>query len=134
MRVNDDYPCWNAALQTDDPDSAYSYWSRLLKFRKEFCDIVVYGDFEMLTGGEKGVIAYRRNGYMGADVGSGKAAAIVVVLNFEPRSVGWRLEEGKFAKKVVPDVLLGTYGTTVFVDQGMLVLRPFEAVVLDASV
>ncbi|KAI5841026.1 glycoside hydrolase superfamily [Morchella snyderi] len=134
MRVNDDYPCWNAALQTGDPDSAYSYWSRLLRFRKEFCDIVVYGDFEMLTGGEGGVIAYRRKGYMGAEVGSGKAAAIVVVLNFEPGNVGWRLEEGRFPKKVVPDVLLGTYGTTLFVEQGILVLRPFEAVVLDASV
>lgn len=131
MRVNDDYTCWNAALQTDDPNSAYSYWARLLTFRREFCDIVVYGGFEMLTGGEGGVIAYRRKGYVG---GSEKTAAIVVVLNFEPRSVGWKLEEGRFAKKVVPDVLLGTYGTTVFVEQGMLILRPFEAVVLDACV
>ena len=35
MRVNDDYPSWNAEKQILDPDSVRSFWKKLLVLRKE---------------------------------------------------------------------------------------------------
>ena len=34
MRVNDDYPSWNVAVQQGDEDSVLSFWKKMLKIRK----------------------------------------------------------------------------------------------------
>lgn len=35
MRVNDDYPTWNAAAQLDDAGSVRAFWKRALRLRKD---------------------------------------------------------------------------------------------------
>ena len=35
MRVNDDYPSWNAEKQILNADSVRSFWKKLLGLRKE---------------------------------------------------------------------------------------------------
>ena len=34
MRVNDDYPSWNAEKQISDPVSVRSFWKKLLELRE----------------------------------------------------------------------------------------------------
>ncbi|KAH3664443.1 hypothetical protein WICMUC_005828 [Wickerhamomyces mucosus] len=47
-RVNDNYKDINAAKQVKDPNSIYSFWSKLLKFRNEHKEILTHGNFEIL--------------------------------------------------------------------------------------
>lgn len=130
MRVNDEYPSWNASLQTKDDNSVYAYWTNLLKFRKDYLNIVVYGDFEMLTKEDEAVLAYKREGYTGRKEGSAERGAIVVVLNFQPTESKWNLADGKFTREDVDhQVLLGNYKAKPNIEDGVLTLRPFETVV-----
>jgi oligo-1,6-glucosidase len=57
--VNPNYRIINAAFQTGDPDSVWSFYRRLIKLRKEN-PVIVYGDFEDLLPRDKRVYAYRR--------------------------------------------------------------------------
>jgi oligo-1,6-glucosidase len=57
--VNPNYRIINAALQTGDPDSVWSFYRRLIKLRKEN-PLIVYGDFEDLLPGDERVYVYRR--------------------------------------------------------------------------
>lgn len=105
MRVNDEYPSWNASLQTEDEHSVYTYWSNLLEFRKNYLDIVVYGDFKMLSKEDEAVMAYRRESYTGHGE---ERKSIVVVLNFQPAESKWNLADGDLAHDGIDNqVLLG---------------------------
>jgi alpha-glucosidase len=42
MRVNDDYPEWNAEQQIGDEGSVHAFWKRALKVRKAH-DVLVSG-------------------------------------------------------------------------------------------
>lgn len=46
--VNDNYEVINAAAQEGKSDSVLEFWRRILKLRKEYKDVLVYGDFELL--------------------------------------------------------------------------------------
>lgn len=48
MRVNDNYKQINAASQAGDPASVYSAYREVLRQRKAFKDIFVYGDFAIV--------------------------------------------------------------------------------------
>lgn len=60
MSIHPDFKEWNAVKQLEDPNSALHYWRKLLRLRKEYKDIFVYGDFEMLDLEHDSVIAYLR--------------------------------------------------------------------------
>ncbi|KAI1860840.1 uncharacterized protein JN550_011155 [Neoarthrinium moseri] len=45
MRVHDRYKDINVARQTGDPGSALEFWRHILKLRKHFADLFVYGSF-----------------------------------------------------------------------------------------
>lgn len=47
MRVHDLYPEINVAKQLGDPESTYSFWKDMIRFRKEFRDVLVHGTFEI---------------------------------------------------------------------------------------
>ncbi|OAX36276.1 glycoside hydrolase family 13 protein [Rhizopogon vinicolor AM-OR11-026] len=83
MRVNDDYPEWNADLQIGDENSVHAFWKRALKVRKAH-DALIYGDFMMLLEAHEQVFAYTRN-Y--------ESAAALVLLNFKDGEVDVDLEE-----------------------------------------
>lgn len=128
MRVNDEYPSWNASLQTEDERSVYTYWSNVLKFRKDYLDIVVYGDFEMLTKEDEAVIAYRRESH------TEERRSIVVVLNFQPAESKWNLADGELAHDGIENqVLLGNYKGKLDIKDGVVTLRPFETVVFSGD-
>nr|GAT60433.1 glycoside hydrolase family 13 protein [Mycena chlorophos] len=77
MRVNDDFPTWNAEAQIADPDSVLSFWKSALRLRKDN-KVLIYGDFTLLDPTNKQVFAYRR-------VYGEKRA--VILLNFTSETV-----------------------------------------------
>ncbi|EER30299.1 alpha-glucosidase [Candida tropicalis MYA-3404] len=48
MRVNDNYKEINVEAQQKDPNSVLQFYERLLKLRKEYKDLFIYGSFEIL--------------------------------------------------------------------------------------
>ncbi|KAF7345695.1 Glycoside hydrolase family 13 protein [Mycena venus] len=92
MRVNDDYPSWNAAAQLDDPQSVHAFWKRALRLRKEH-KVLIYGDFQHLAPQHEEVFAYLR---------AYKGRRALVVLNFTERDISFRLpSEGYSGFKLV---------------------------------
>ncbi|KAL1687997.1 glycoside hydrolase family 13 protein [Schizophyllum commune] len=113
MRVNDDYPSWNAEKQTLDPDSVRSFWKKLLELRKEK-PVLIYGEFKLLFADSDDVFAYQRS--------LGNSTALVY-LNFRDKDVQTSLPsdvESHF------EYGLGNYadGNQSF---EKFVLRPYEA-------
>ncbi|KAE8449338.1 hypothetical protein EG329_008239 [Mollisiaceae sp. DMI_Dod_QoI] len=48
MRVNDDWESKNAEMQIGDPNSLLEFWKKVLKLRKEYKDLFVYGRYELV--------------------------------------------------------------------------------------
>ncbi|KAL1757094.1 glycoside hydrolase family 13 protein [Schizophyllum commune] len=113
MRVNDDYPSWNAEKQISDPDSVRSFWKKLLGLRKEK-PVLVYGEFKLLFADSEDVFAYQRS--------LGNATALVY-LNFRDEDV-----QTSLASDVGSHF---EYGLGNYVDGNQsldkFVLRPYEA-------
>lgn len=42
MRVHDDYKTWNVKSGMGDPDSVWSFWKKMLEFRKAY-PAIIYG-------------------------------------------------------------------------------------------
>jgi oligo-1,6-glucosidase len=121
MRVNDDYPSWNASLQVPDESSVRAHWKRILLLRKQYKDVLIYGDFEMLTKEDPAVIAYRRV--------YGKQQALVM-LNFTNKEVRWEAPQEReeiIALLKVEWAKLKNYNE-LRIEGGAVVLRAFEAV------
>jgi len=97
MRVNEDYPTWNATAQISDDKSVRSFWKKALSIRKQY-DVLIYGDFEDISEGHTQVFGYTRT------LGTSK---ILVVLNFKEKELDFRLEinEGWTRLKLI----LGNY-------------------------
>lgn len=121
MRVNTDYPDWNASLQVPDEASVFSYWKRILLLRKQYRDVLIYGGFEMLDREHPSLFVYRRV--------HGRQQALVV-LNFTNGEVRWEVpgERGDIVRLVRKQwARLHNYDE-VQVEEGGVVLRAFEAV------
>lgn len=131
MRVVDDYATWNAAAQVGDDGSVHAHWKRILALRRRFNDVLVYGDFEMLSKSHPAVVAYRRRGSIS------RRQQALVVINFTPQGTTWMppqdgngdgevagLVRDEFVRlKNYDDVLLPGGGG----GEGELKLRAFEA-------
>lgn len=120
MRVNPNTKDINAAAQIHTPSSPFNYWQRVLAARKEYKDIVIYGNFEMLDEENEKIMAYRRT----AEDGS----AMVVVCNFSAEEVVWDSNGAlRRAKKVILsscEKTLGDFGAK------NLALAAYEACVV----
>lgn len=119
MDLHDDFGEWNAAKQKDDPESPYSYWAQVLKLRKQYKDLFVYGDFEMVDMPNPDVFAYLRS----ETEGSRKA---LVVTSFANHDVEWKAPAGV---KGQATVVLKNYADGPKGANGVFSLRPFEAFV-----
>jgi oligo-1,6-glucosidase len=75
--VNPNYTNINAASQTGDADSVFSFYKKLIRLRKEH-PIIVYGNYELLLPNEERVYAYRRNF---------KGEALLVICNFTGKEI-----------------------------------------------
>ncbi|RDW77908.1 alpha amylase [Coleophoma crateriformis] len=107
----------NAAAQTDDPTSTFSFWSSVLKARKQHKDIIVYGDFGLVDEEHPQIFAYLRKSEAGQP--------LLVACNFSADTVEWKGIPGE-AKEVV----LTTTGKKTPQDmaKGVVSLAPYEAV------
>ncbi|KAK6541352.1 hypothetical protein TWF694_007166 [Orbilia ellipsospora] len=80
IKTNPSYKIINAAQQEGDPESPLAFWQNVLRLRKEYVDLFVYGKFELVndTLNDEEIFAYRRS--------YGKEEA-VVVLNWSAKEV-----------------------------------------------
>jgi glycosidase len=123
MSVNTDYVQVNAEAAVKDPNSTYHYWATVLKLRKKYLDIFVYGNFTLLDKQSQEVFAYTRQ------YGDQKA---LVLCHWTGQTLEW--DAASNGIRGVKDVLLNTYEGVEEASQRFSgdkwTLRPFEAVVL----
>ncbi|KAJ3508373.1 hypothetical protein NLJ89_g5789 [Agrocybe chaxingu] len=81
MRVNEDYEQWNAEAQIVDPNSVHAFYKNALRVRKEH-DVLIYGDFEDISGSHPAVFAYIRRL---------PGSLALVILNFKENEVDFEL-------------------------------------------
>ena len=94
MSIHPDFKNWNAETLLKDNDSAFYYWQRILKLRKQYKNLFVYGDFEMLDLDDESenVIAYLRT--ENAQKGSSRhGSRCLVITNFSGQEVWWKVPE-----------------------------------------
>ncbi|KAL2840059.1 glycoside hydrolase superfamily [Aspergillus pseudoustus] len=121
--VNDDYEKWNAAAQVDDSGSVFNYWANILKLRKEYVDVFVYGSFTLVDKDHEELFVYTR--------GFGGATA-VVVNNFSEKEVKWTVPAELSSVVKGGHFLTGNYEDrqSVGVDGDVIVVKPYEALVV----
>lgn len=111
--VNPNYKEINAARQTGDPDSVFSYYKKLIQLRKEQ-EIIVYGSYELLLPEHGQIYAYLRK--LGEE-------RLLVVCSFAREEISIPASElGDYA---VEERLIGNYPEQAWGEQ--YTLRPFEA-------
>jgi glycosidase len=105
MSVHPDIGRWNAETLVGDRDSIYHYWTRVLQLRKEFKDVFVYGDFEMLDkqNESENVVAYLRT-EMSPDKQDSKPRRCLVVTNFSGNAGFWR------CPRIAEDIMFEGWG------------------------
>ncbi|KAI5856767.1 glycoside hydrolase family 13 protein [Durotheca rogersii] len=95
MRVHDNHKAINAARQAGDPNSILSFYKRILRLRKQYKDLFVFGTFRLLEADDEAIFAYVKESCTGSGGGpnqvDGRDNAIngrglkrvaVVVMNF----------------------------------------------------
>ncbi|KAJ5668348.1 oligo-1-6-glucosidase [Penicillium maclennaniae] len=123
MSVNPNYVRINAAAEVKDPNSTYHFWAAVLRLRKKYLDIFVYGDWTNVDRSSENVFAYTRQ------YESQKA---LVLCNWTEKSLDWDASSNGIVN--VKEVLLNTYESASEATQRFSgrkwSLRPYEAVVL----
>ena len=112
--VNPNYQTINAAAQTGDPDSIFSYYKSLIRLRKEY-GVISQGDFTPLDPQHPCVLAYRR---------SWEGTELLCVSNFYRKPCTWKCPvdlEGY-------QVLLANYPDSKHEPE--IELRPYESMLL----
>ncbi|KAL3459172.1 glycoside hydrolase superfamily [Aspergillus heterothallicus] len=71
----------NVASQLDDPDSVLAYWRRVLAFRREYKDLLVYGDFRDLRPEDENLFVFLKE--------ASDTSKALVVLNFTTKEQHW---------------------------------------------
>ncbi|GMF81868.1 unnamed protein product [Aspergillus oryzae] len=120
LPVHDDYQSLNALDQVNDKESVYHYWASVLRLRKAYPDVLVYGSFELLSPEHPDLFVYARM------ASSGRA---VIVTNFRPHEVTWSVPEKAFNSS--GDVALSSHPgrTSHSLLQPTVTIKPFEAFV-----
>lgn len=72
----------NVASQQDDPDSVLAFWRKLLRFRQQHADLLVYGDFRDLRPLDRDLFVFVKEPPHGVD-------KVLVVLNFTAEEKTW---------------------------------------------
>ncbi|KAL4884795.1 glycoside hydrolase superfamily [Aspergillus karnatakaensis] len=123
MSVNPEYTRVNAEDQVKDPQSLYHFWASVLKLRKAYLDIFVYGNYELVDRDNQEVYAYTRT------YGTSQA---LVLANWTDRDLSWNAATHKADQ--FKEILLDSY-ESARAAQGQFAgeqwtLRPYEAVVV----
>ncbi|KAB5566088.1 glycoside hydrolase superfamily [Coniochaeta sp. 2T2.1] len=75
----------NVASQVGDDKSVLAFWKKMLRFRKEHEDGLVYGEFDLLSADDPDLFTYNKTAHDGR--------RYVVVLNFAGMKKVWRSEQ-----------------------------------------
>jgi glycosidase len=121
--VNEDYDKWNAASQVSDPSSIFNYWASILKLRKVWVDVFVYGSFKLIAEDHDELFVYTRT------FGETRAA---VINNFSEKAVEWAVPAEIASILTGGKFLTGNYDerqTTGF-GGNVIIVNPFEAFVV----
>jgi alpha-glucosidase len=123
MSVNPEYTRVNAEDQVKDPQSLYHFWASVLKLRKAYLDIFVYGNYELVDRDNQELYAYTRT------YGTSKA---LVLANWTDRELSWDAATHKVGQ--FKEILLDTYEASSAAQGRFLgrqwTLRPYEAAVI----
>lgn len=113
IRLNDNYTEINVESQLTDGQSVYSYYKKLIKFRRgsEFKDLIREGSFELIDKNNGDVFAYKRQ------LGEKE---LQVICNFRGNEVPWELHGDK--------VVISNYEQ----NEARVSLRPYEAIVFES--
>ncbi|TPX11581.1 uncharacterized protein E0L32_007792 [Thyridium curvatum] len=81
MRVHDDYREINAARQRGDGDSVLEFYRRVLRLRKRYRDLFVFGTFRLVDAEDEAVFSYVKESALAAEEvpGAPKRKALVVI-------------------------------------------------------
>ncbi|RMD43976.1 hypothetical protein DV735_g1089, partial [Chaetothyriales sp. CBS 134920] len=60
MRINDDYRSVNVKAQLADPKSPLNFWKKVLKLRKAYADLTIFGDFEIWDKNDPDVFTFTK--------------------------------------------------------------------------
>lgn len=114
MRAHDLYGEINVEKQENDPQSVLSFWKKMLNLRKEYRDLLIHGNLELLDFSNEGSFCFTKHR---DDLGDSKA---LVVLSFQKTSQPFTLAEKTRSMKLV----VCNYGNENDVSE--TTLRPFE--------
>lgn len=114
QRENESYVSINANAQVGIKGSVFEYWASILRLRKTHTDVLVYGDFALIDVENDHIFAYLR---------TFQDQKVLVVANFRPREVKWRVPDGFDLQE--EKVLVANYEVNFRGDT--LSLRPFES-------
>jgi oligo-1,6-glucosidase len=115
MAVNPDYTTVNAAAQTQDPDSVFNLYRRLITLRHEL-PVVARGDFTMLLGQHEQLYCFTRR------FGHDELLVLVNASGEAARLPGSELDEWSRAQLLVTNI-----GEPTESSGGFTRLRPWEA-------
>ena len=91
MKVNDNYTDINVKEQQHNPNSLLKFYQKMLKLRKEYKDLFIYGSFEILDYDNEKTFTYVK------ELQNADSPKAYVVLNFSNDVVPFeRLIEGEF--------------------------------------
>ena len=110
MQVNPNYTEINAAAQTGDPDSVFSFYKELIRLRHEM-EVIVYGSYDLLLPEDENLYVYTRT------YGDEK---LLIVCNFSEKEQAFAVPE-EFAGA---EKLIGNYEG---LEDGGRIIRPYEA-------
>lgn len=117
IKVNPNYKQGVNELQEEkDPNSVLNYFRKIIKLRKEH-PVLVYGKYELLDKFNPKVYSYTRA--MGKE-------KLLIVLNFTKESVSYALPS-RFGSY---EELINNYTTKDIINNGQLMLQPYQAIVL----
>ncbi|KAK4032134.1 glycoside hydrolase [Parachaetomium inaequale] len=89
----------NVASQLDDQDSVLAFWRKMLRFRQDHANLLVYGDFKDLRPEDKDLFIFVKESEHGGD-------GVLVVLNFTTEEKTWSVpspaELGAQSPELIP--------------------------------
>ena len=93
MTLSSDWQHTNVAAQEADKSSVLNTWRELIRFRRQYADELVYGEFEIVDEEHETVFAYTRT--------SSAGITLLVVLNWGEARVSWAPPQSSESRKML---------------------------------
>lgn len=118
-KVLPDYPKYNSDTEVKDPLSVFNYWKKILKLKKNYCDLFTYGLYEIVDFPNEEVYAYTR---------TFENEKALIVCSFSKEEIAWccPIEVSKST------IILSNYEeyNASIISSPIIKLKPYAAIVL----